>query len=312
MFTKAVLAIVGIAAIILREVYVKIKRAKEPKEMDYSLGSQNVRNTKIYLQNKDYNRVETHISSLKADELSQTVDYIALSFSEDDLSKWLANSKNTDIPNLFLGVYYDFQGWKVRSHETANKVSNRQFADFHTYQEKAMEQFYNVSESGDFIAETHNRLIRVCKALGRTESAAEHFQKAIAIDQNLLAAYLNYAEMIQPKWGGNNQLIDDLLKQLPDNQLIKQTVQLKLTWDALLMNENYFGGTVEELKQIAKETISKIHKSISLNEPKSIQKYIAFNYLFFIAHEFNNEKLTAEYFNKVEGFPVIYTHGVAI
>ncbi|MFT5834469.1 MAG: hypothetical protein ACI97N_002108 [Cognaticolwellia sp.] len=49
------------------------------------------------------------------------------------------------------------------------------------------------------------------------------------------------------------------------------------------MDENYFGGTVEELKVLAEESVLKIHKSISLNEPKFIQKHIAFNY-FFLLH----------------------------
>ncbi len=307
--------IVGISILAGRFIYHFLKERNadisSSKFEAYTMNSQHLKDIKALLEQKKYNLVELEISNLSADKLSQLADYIGLFFQETDFEDWLNNSTNSNIPHLFLGVHYDFLGWQARSHQRASEVSHNQAVSFHEYQNKARRQYNKVDENSPFMTEVHSRLIRIYKSLGQRQLAMSHFQHAIAANPNHLAAYANCSEMVQPKWGGSYDSINNLLNDLPDNQLIKQVIRLKLTWDALIMEDNYFGGKVEELPKLAHETIKRIDQELSTQPPQSIQKFIAYIYMFYIAGELNNKKLEQKYYNQMNGAFSIYSHGVA-
>lgn len=276
----------------------------------YAMNSRHLKTFKQLLQEQNYTLIEKEILKMPADRFSQLADYFGLILEEGDFDDWLIDTEYPDIPNLLLGVHYDFLGWQARSHNRASEVSHDQFLGFHEYQNMAIDQYNKIDNNSPFMAEVHSRSIRAYKSLGQTTTAKLHFQEAISINPNHLAAHLNYSEMIQPKWGGSHELIDDLLKTLPDNQLIKQVVKLKLTWDALLMEDNYFGGTAEELPQLASETIIKIDQECSAAPSQSIQRFIVYIYMYYIADHIKNKKLANKYYKKANGAFSIYSHGV--
>ncbi len=307
--------IIGLSILTVRIIYHYLKQKKEDAEMEveaYALHASHFKSIKELIIKRKFEEADNQISNLSDDELTICIDYLCLILKENDFQAWLQKSQNKDIPNLFLGVHYDFLAWQARSHKLGNEVKEKDALTFLEFEEKAMEQFYNVDETGQFGAETHNRLIRTCRSLERDEDATLHFHKAIELNPNLLAAYINHAENVQPKWGGNYDLIHDLLNSLPEQKLIQQVVKLKLIWDAFVIEDNYFGKNMEDLTKLANTTIQEIDKELSNKTPSSIQKYIAYIYMFFIAYEIDNTELTEKYFENMEGSLAIYTHGVVL
>lgn len=286
----------------------KIKKENEY----YSFGLISALNTKKLIIKNKYHEAETLIKSLNSDDLTQVLDYIALSSNETVLLNWLNESKNPNIPNLFLGVFYNHQAWRARTHSWAKDVSEERILSFIEYQKKSINNFLSIEKNSPFIEETNSRLVRHYMGEGSLKKSKEHFKKTIALNNENIWVYIHYCEVIQPKWGGNLKDIKDLLNNLPKRKLIKQIVSLKLALDSYISNENYFGGTMDELDNIANQLLVEIDKQVTESPPRSIHRYIVYNYLFALAEELKNNPLQFKNYQKMNEFFTLYPYGIQV
>jgi hypothetical protein len=148
--------------------------------------------------------------------------------------------------------------------------------------------------------------------MGESEDslAKEYFHKAIAIDASKTWPYIHYAELIQPKWGGNLQLIEDFRKIVPANTITHDIVELKLINDSFVSEENYFNGTMKDLEIKAQGMISSIHTKYSTEETKSVNRFIVYNYMMAISDRLNKPEYLSLYERKVNGYYTLYPYGI--
>lgn len=303
-----ILFIIGVVAFIL---FKRKKNKFKNVKNNYSFGLQEAKDCANALQQKKYETVERLLSQCNADNLSVCIDYLALTFDELTLLDWHESSNNKSFSQLVLGAYYNHQAWIVRTNEYAEEVTEADAVGFFEYAEKSIPFYEEACKNNSIAAETHARMIRHYMGTNEMDQVDLHFAKAIALDNNHIWAHVHYAEAIQPKWGGTSEKLNAFIKSYASKPtLLKQILDLKLMVDAGLAEENYFGGTMEELIVNAKILLEATDKEISENPPQSIHKYILFNYLFSLSNELKNTKLGKKYFAKMEGYYTLYPFGI--
>ncbi len=291
----------------------KYLRKKYKKNIDLSLGVSEINEIKLLIEKKQFDEAERLILKLNADNLTQTLDCIGLTINTSVLLEWKEKSKNIEISNLFLAVHFNHKAWIARSHSFSRFVSKKNEDKFFDYQSKSVEYFEQISEPSVFISEVYSRLIRVEMGYyGYCDEVAYNFEKAINIDETNLWAYIHYCEAIQPKWGGNLELISKLLKSLPDITLIQHTVRLKLLLDSFIISENYFGGSMIHLENIAKDELQKTDKELSNKSISSIHRFMLYNYMKLLADQVDNNELAKKYKALSKNYHTLYPYGVII
>jgi tetratricopeptide (TPR) repeat protein len=177
---------------------------------------------------------------------------------------------------------------------------------------KSSNNLLSINKNSPFIEEANSRLVRHYMGEGNLEKSKEYFKKTIALNNENIWVYIHYSEVIQPKWGGNLKDIKDLLNNLPKRKLIKQIISLKLALDSYISNENYFGGTMEELDNIANQLLVEIDRQVTKSPPISIHRYIVYNYLFALAEELKNNPLQFKNYQKMNEFFTLYPYGIQV
>lgn len=302
----AVISIVILIALII----VVIKWFKKKPKVDYSFNDTTIQNINKPILNNEFSKTESEIYRLSSDMLTQTIDYIALNTKEKTLEKWLNNSAVKEVPTLILGVHYLHQAWLSRGHSKIDKVSKQGIDGFEFYQNKAFEKLQEINFDSKLSTEAYTRLIRAHMGYGQVEEAREYFYKAIEKDTDKLWAYIAYSEVIQPKWGGNTELIHELLNNLPQRRLIQQIVELKLVHDSLQSEENYFEGSMEDLKKRATKLLNTIDNELLKKDEMSIHRFVLFGYMFMLANDINQKAISAKYFKKMNNHFTLYPFGL--
>ncbi len=287
------------------------KKIKDQQsKVDYSFGSTEAQQARALLMEKKYHELELLILNLKPEILTVTADYLALSLKTTVFNEWLESSKNKDVARLCLGVHYLHQAWISRSHARGNQVSEEQANAFFEYQDLSMEQFLDVSPDFKWITEVRSRLIRLNMGMGDFDMVHDCFESVISTDSKLLWPYVHYCEAIEPKWGSELTTVTEFMKRIPRVAIIQYVIELKLILDSLKMDENYFGGTMDELRKKAKTTVEKIDAEITLTPLNSINKYMVYGYIQVIAGLIKNKKLSQKYFDMVAGNYMLYPYGI--
>ncbi len=306
--TVFLLSIIGIIIYFIR----KKSGNNSSLKVDYSFGIVEAKNARLLLVQAKYDELDLLILNLKPDILTLTVDYLALTNETAVFSNWQEKSKEKDVAKLCLGVCYLHKAWISRSHASGNDVSEEKANEFFEYQDLSWEQLSTIDDNFKLFPEVNSRLIRLAMGMQNDESITKYFINAISEDNTVLWPYLHYCEAIEPKWGGDIDMVKDLLKSLPKAPVIQQAIELKLVLDSLKMDENYFGGTAEELNQKAKTLIVKIDNEIALNPVTSINKYIVYGYIYLIAGFVNNKKLEKKYMELLNGNYTLYPFGINV
>lgn len=302
---KGLFIVVGIIVIAVN----LLKKTKKGKPI-YSLGLQEAETIRALISAKAFNEAEKLIKKLNSDNLTQTVDHVTLSLSEAIFIEWQEQAKDKAITALFLGVYYSHSAWKARTNAYAKDVSQKGIEGFFFYQEKATACLTSINENFELIGEVYSRLIRISMGNSNDQAVETYYKKAIAINPDMVWPYIHYAEAIQPKWGGSLEAIDALMNALPDRLLIRQIVELKLRLDSFIISENYFSGTMFELKEITKARLIEIDKSIKETPPKSIHRYILYNYMMALSGELNKFTMKKYYKNLMNDWYTLYPFGI--
>lgn len=278
---------------------------------DYSFGLKESAHILNLLKKNAFEAAEKGILALEPDKLSHCVVHITLSLPEEKLEEWAQNSSYGDIPYLFLGAYHHHYAWISRGHEEGNKVSKKQYKGFLVHQAAAYDYLQEVSDTfPNILAEAYVHLISVARGDGNYDEANAYFEMVKEINPDHVMAYVQHAETIQPKWGGNIGLTSSLVPKLPDNQLIQQIIEVKLLEDGIPWNMNYFGGTLVDAKNRSKETLYRIDREVNINPPESIHKYMLFGYLMFLARTVGDKRLEKKYMNKLERNLPLYPFGL--
>jgi len=280
------------------------------KKVDYSFGDVQVQKIKSKLDEQEYTSAEFLISQLDADELRQAIDHVTINGIGKTILDWKETLPDSQIANLFLGVYYIHQASLNRGNLPLDALSKKQEELFFEYSDQARDLLETVEDDKEFRAEAFAQLLRVAGTTGDFESADFYFDKCIELNPNHLWAHIEYAENIQPKWGGNLEIIEKFIDDLTEEPLVNQTIYLKMVWDSVLANENLFGGTMQDLKQQAKELLFEIDAEVNNHPPTSIQKYVLFNYMTVVSEEFGIRALNKKYNKMMEGNFTLYPFGI--
>lgn len=305
---KVLIVIVCIISTIAFLLWKKLKH--KFSKVDYSFGLEEPKKAKKLLNEEKYEELETLVSTLNTDILTVTIDYLALNVNTEIFTKWEAKAANKDLPLLSFGVHYLHKAWIERSHATANNVSDNQAALFFNYQDLSIDKLKNVNEKSGYFFECCSRLIRLNTGLGLYDDVQEYFEKCISINPSALWPYIHYCEAIEPKWIGENNKIIFFHKNLPNIDIIQQVINLKITLDSFTMEENYFGGNINELKNYAKEIVAKIDNEINSKPLTSPNKYIVYGYMYLIANEIGNSNLQNKYDKLINGYYTLYPFGI--
>lgn len=287
---------------------------KRPKflgtKVDYSFGNPELRKIKSKIDEGEYTSAEYLIQQLDGDELHQVVDHVTLNGTGEPLLKWKEEHPNSQIADLFLGVYYMHYAALNRGYDFNPKLSNKQEDLFFEYSDKAADILETIDQDDIINAEAYARLVRILGITNDYEGAQHFFDKCIKINPNHLWAHIEFAELTQPKWGvdllNTNQFIDDLTEE----PLVNQVIYLKLVWDSVLSKQNLFGGTLGDLKQQAKELLFEIDAEVNNTPPTSIQKYVLYNYMTVVSEEFGIKALNQKYNKLMNGNFTLYPFGI--
>ncbi|WP_408030580.1 hypothetical protein [Tenacibaculum xiamenense] len=277
---------------------------------DYSFGLKEAKTIKNEVLAGNYAKADEMIKTLSSDNLSQTMDCLALNIEGEILKKWYNQSNNSESSTLAIGVYHSHKGWKIRGYAYSNDVDKDDAMGFIDYQEKSKELLNKITKNKSLVAEAKARLIRVYMSLDEYEKASLNFQKCIQLDPNNVWAYIHQSESIQPKWGGSQKDLNEFLKNMSKNKLIQQIITLKLTVDSFISDENLFDDGEENIKQKARKTIREIDKEIEANSINSIHKYLVFGYMVSISHELGDNHLLNKYYSKMDENYPLYPFGI--
>ncbi|MFK7773714.1 MAG: DUF4034 domain-containing protein [Saprospiraceae bacterium] len=280
------------------------------KEVDYSFGDPTVQKIKSKLEELEYTSAEFLINQLDADDLRQAIDHVTLNGNEKTILDWKEALPNSQLANLFLGVYYIHQASLNRGNLPMEELPAKQEELFFENSEMAKDLLGKIDEDPELKAEAYSQLLRIAGTTGDFKSADIYFDKCLALNPNHLWAHIEYAENIQPKWGGNLEVIEKFIDGLTDDPLVNQTVYLKMVWDSVLANENLFGGSMKDLKAQAKALLFEIDAELNNHPPSSIQKYVLYNYMTIVSEEFGIRALNQKYNKLMGGNFTLYPFGI--
>lgn len=296
--------------IVALTVFIFYKWLNRHKKVDYTFQTPVLVEIDSIKKSKNFNELEARIASLNSDLLTQALDHIGLNEKEIFFEEWRKNSLNKDIVELALGVHYLHQAWRKRGHSIASEVSEEGIDGFQFYQDKAFDQLHKIGENSKYSCEAYTRLIRAYMGYGQVDESKEYFEKAIAKDPDKLWAYLAYSEVIQPKWGGNNELIANLLQRLPSRRLIQQIVELKLITDSILVEESYFEESLPAIIEKAKKMLVQIDKELIQQKETSVHRYVLFGYLFTLSNNLGMDILSKKYLERINNNFALYPFGI--
>jgi len=280
------------------------------KSVDYSFGDQDIQKIKSKIEEKEYTSAEYLIQQLNGDDLRQTIDHVTINGSENVLLQWKEDAPDSQIVDLFLGVYYMHQASINRGYGFAGEISGKQKDLFTDYSDQAVELLKKVDLDEVINVETYSRLVRILGSTGDHKGAQHYFEKCLDVDPKHLWAHIEYAEFSQPKWGGDMETTNQFIDDLTEEPLVNQVIYLKLVWDSVLSKENLFGGTMGDLKEQAKALLFEIDAEINNQPHSSIQRYVLYNYMTVVAEEFGIKVLNQKYNKLMNNYFTLYPFGI--
>lgn len=279
-------------------------------KVDYSFGDPALQKIKSKLEEEEYTSAEFLIKQLDADDLRQAIDHVSLNGIGKTILDWKEALPDSQLANLFLGVYYIHQASLNRGNLPLDALSTEQEELFFEYSDQAKDLLENIDSDDELEAEAYAQLLRIAGTTGDFKNADIYFDKCLALNPNHLWAHIEYAENIQPKWGGNLEIIEKFIDGLTNDPLVNQTVYLKVVWDSVLANENLFGGSMQDLKDQAKALLFEIDAELNNHPPSSIQKYVLYNYMTVVSEEFGIKALNQKYNKMMGGNFTLYPFGI--
>lgn len=285
-------------------------KLKTKYAVDYSFGFDPAKKALKNLIKGKYQEVSSTLPGLSSNEVHLVVEYLSLMQNEKELLAWLEKAEEKNLPNVVLGLYYIDEAWRARSSKLFSELTEKQKSEFGYYLEKVHDHLSKVEDNSYLSGHAFTYLITYYMAFGEVEDATECYSIARQKNPDLLETYVRYANAITPKWGGSLELIQDFLGKLPKIPLIRQVMELRYINASYDDNQNYFGGTIEQLKHRASAALIRIDGELAINPPETTDKYTVYNYMFVVAGKLNDNALMKKYNKLINGYYTITPHGI--
>jgi len=263
------------------------------------------------IKNKKYLEAENKALSADANEITQIIDHIALSIKGKHLLRWKETTKS-DLSKLSLGVYFLHQAWIERSHGYAKNISSKKAKLFFEYLELSQKTLDSISINSKFDSEINSRFIRLNMSLGNMNLASKYYAEISKSHPDLIWPHIHFSELIQPKWGGSIKKIEEFYESIPNDFLLHSIVELKLIFDSLIMEDNYFKKHTSYINTYAAEKITKIDRELDLKKLDSIHRFILFNYMEAISKIVDRKSIRKKYSKLIDNKQTIYPHGLLL
>ena len=303
-----------IAIIIASLSYYLLKKRNQKKtiKFDYSFDIIEIKNARNLLINQQFDELNKLLIVLETEILSATLDDLGINVPTENFLAWKQSSTQSELPTLGLAIHYLHQAWIVRTHEFSNNINEKKADQFFELQNLSLEEFKKINENSKYNGEIKSRLIRLNMGLGNFEHLKDYFNSAVNSGNYTLWPYLHYCEAIEPKWGGELTEIQSFLKELNQNIPFKYCVELKLILDSYKVNENYFEGSIEDLKIIAIEKIKEVDNYLMNSPSKSLSRYVYYGYIYLIAEFTNQKSLSKKYHQLIGNKLALYPFGIQV
>jgi tetratricopeptide (TPR) repeat protein len=198
-------------------------KTKSINGIEYTLIDKYVKLVPVLYKEKDFKRIEHHISQLLSakDEnsenelyclykrLGHVTDSKHIQLMQDVLNEWCILSES-HIPWIVNGIFNINVGWKIRGVGWASTVSKKSMEQFHEYLELAkndLERAYSLNPN-DPNSSCH--LLTVAIALGKPiKEIEEIYQKGLTTNPHHFGLHSKMLACLTPKWGGSYQAMMD-------------------------------------------------------------------------------------------------------
>lgn len=198
-------------------------KTKSINGIEYTLIDKYVKLVQVLYKEKDFKRIERHISQLLSAKkendgnelyrlyniLGNVTDSKHIQIMQNVLNEWCTHSES-HIPWIVSGVFKINVGWKIRGGGWASAVSGKAMTQFHEYLKLAkndLERAYSLN-SNDPNSSCH--LITIAMALGKPIKEIEKiFQKGLVTNPYHYGLHSKMFNCLTPKWGGSYQSMMD-------------------------------------------------------------------------------------------------------
>lgn len=304
--------------IIAVAIYIYIDSQKEKtadydpyhKRVDYSYGSAIAQKIKGYLEAQKYDEAEELLLQLSADDFSHVVDYVCLNGIKGTLGNWKRARPDDALPNLFGGAYSLHMAWVARTGKYGIELSEQEINGFEKYLMATSKYLSSVESEHSLIAvERDARMIRMYMGMSDPEKGRAAYERCMAIAPNHVRAHLHWFGLIQPRWFGNAEMIQDYYKELPQGTVLQKIILVRLAFDGLIEQQNLLGEHHGNYQAFAKQTIVRLNKDLISQPVTSLYQYTLFNYIEYIALETNIPLLQQKYRKLVGDYYTLFPYG---
>ena len=160
------------------------------KKVDYSFGDPTLQKIKSKLEEQEYTSAEFLINQLDADDLRQAIDHVSLNGNGETILDWKEALPESQLANLFLGVYYIHRASLNRGNLPLDALSTKQEELFFEYSDKAKNLLENIDSDDELEAEAYAQLLRIAGTTGDFKSADVYFDKCLELNPNHLWAHM--------------------------------------------------------------------------------------------------------------------------
>lgn len=277
---------------------------------DYSFGQKEAILIKREVKKGNYRVAHTRLNALSSDDLRHTLDCLAFNLKEEVLLKWYNDTDQSMLATLTMGIFHGHKGWIIRGHSRGEDVSHEDAMNFIEHERKSALLLHEVEKPKNLAIEAYARLIKVYMSISQPAEASMYFRKCIELDPHNLWAYIHRAESIQPKWGGSNEAVVDLLNNLPDRRLIQQIVKMKFAREVTLP----YGINLVDDKLTPEEEVKgllrQIDQELKERPEKSIHRFMLYAYIAVNGEEVGDLDLAKKYASKMEDNYPLYPFGM--
>jgi hypothetical protein len=290
----------------------KDKRSRS-SDLDLSFGYSRTQEFKNYLTTHQYGLFETEYINLGWDAQTLLNEGIALDKDwADDIQKWVEQSPDSYVSNLFAGVSKTGLAWIARTAARDSNVSEENANRFFELLEEAMQYLLRADEINPDDAEICARIIRVYMGLGiEEEKVLGFFNAAASLVPNHLMAHLMMINYLNPKWQGNLESMHHFADQRIEDSGSSLLITLKLfaiTEEWLNYDLNGEGRKHKQFfnDENLRTSISNMYNEYREEEDGQLLIPYVYNYFAFLFWMMGNKERAREIIRKIPGQMTVY------
>ncbi len=216
-------------------------------------------------KNHKFDKVEETLLSFSADYRDFGFNSLGEVADISIVNKWIAESPDSDIPQLVLAYHKVVQGWIIRGVGSASSVEESEMQKFKSLLHEAKDILMKIRKNkSEFDIQKDICLLTLCKAINLEDRTLIHetFQHGLTIDPKSIGLHIAYFIAVSEKWGGTREELDAYLSQVPNEPaLLNQCIQTLYFWDLIKVyqidDENTEKQIAEYIKEIDRKGISK-------------------------------------------------------